>query len=249
MEHGNHLADEAASLHKWHNRDYKLSTMRRKFILTYKGTTIFDNIKKNIQKIWYEAEKNNWKDRQPIHTAYLHETVDPKSYPKFGEAYANLHCKFMTGTIWTNKLKKRLRMTQDDNCMYCSLKGSDTIEDAAHILGNCPQTVAIHDHIWADICNIGRHKGLDIATWTPWFHTSTHPYESYNMPLTLGDKGLTPLQFRTRVTASNKHMHKTNLHRIVDKIISFWRWAKRDQFIQRMRLNCQTPSVSLPPPQ
>lgn len=63
----------------------------------------------------------------------------------------------MTGTIWTNKLKKRLGMTENDTCEICPNK---PLEDAIHVLGDCADTRRRHNQIWQEILDIGIKGGL-----------------------------------------------------------------------------------------
>jgi len=81
----------------------------------------------------------------------------------------------------------------------------------------------------------GEKWTLNTESWTPWFTTSRFKYNTYNTPLMLGDKGLTPKLFRTRVVADNTHIIKPKLNSYINEIIKFWRWAKKDAFINRMR--------------
>ena len=141
----------------------------------------------------------------------------------------------MTGTIWTNKLKKRLKMTDNDHCEICTSVGSTILEDAEHVLGGCTDTRQRHDQIWQEILNMGKRWTLHTESWTPWFSTSLFKYNTYNTPLMLGNKGLTPKLFRTRVIADNTHINKPTLNSHVNEIIKFWRWAKKDAFINCMR--------------
>ena len=196
---------------------------------------IFDSIKKLLCTRWYDIMKLDWQKRQPVRTAYLHKGVDRHSVPKFGESFANLKCKMMTGTIWTNKLKKRLAMQENDACEVCASVGISVVEDAEHVLGNCLDTKLRHDKIWKEIKDIGHKHSLHTESWTPWFNTSTFKHNAHNFPLAIGDKGLTPSSLRTLITTDNAHIPKPKLNIITNEIIDFWRWAKKDAFINRMK--------------
>ena len=229
----NDRADLAANAHQWTNIPYPLQRCNRIYATLVHKQVTTQHPGKKWKEMQYERFKQDWKKRQPVRTLFTNSTVDKASLPKKQEHYANLTCKILTGTIWTAKLKKRLKMQETDICTLCNNDDESHIEDAEHALGKCKWTQQRNDEAWEEIIQLGKKYNMNTDTWMPWFHTSQHHSHSYDMPATLGDKGLTPTMFCTRIYNDNKHINKKILKKKIDKIIQFWRWATRTNYIKR----------------
>ena len=234
IEEMNDAADRAANSHEWNNVPYPLHLCHRKYITTINQVLVTQHPGKEWKQARYRHHIEDWKKRQPVRTAFLNTTVDPSSLPKKCEAFANLTCKILTGTIWTAKLKHRLKMVESPDCLSCLSQDIHVIDDSEHTLGLCPAARKLNDDGWREILNIGKQHNIDTQDWMPWFHTTIHHDKAYSMPSSLGDKGLTPTHFRARVYAENRHIPKTKLKGMVDKIIQYWRWAVRNNYVQRI---------------
>ena len=100
-------------------------------------------------------------------------------------------------------------MTDGNSCKNCLANDATIMEDSAHALGECPAAKDHNNHTWKEIVQLRQKYKLHTATWIPWFHTNLHTHNNYNMSRHLGDKGLTPKQFRSRVYLENTHIPKT----------------------------------------
>lgn len=230
IELGNEAADTAASLHPWNNIPIKLQNCQRKYIAIHHNRIIFDKLGKNWKETQYQKITDTWKLKQPVRTEFLHHNVDPLSLPTKSEKYANLTCKVLTGTVWTEKLKKRLKLTESDQCKVCG-----SLEDSRHALGTCADMLNRHDLAWKEILQIGTQNDLTTKEWTPWFSTTSFRHDTHNIPQHLGDKGLTPTSFRRRIMAADTHVQRPKKNLIINKIIRYWKWAQRTHFINRYR--------------
>lgn len=67
-----------------------------------------------MAEIQYSQYTEDWMNRQKQWSKVMNKLIDKQSLPNKKEKYANFTCKMVTGTIWTNKLKKRLKMQEDD---------------------------------------------------------------------------------------------------------------------------------------
>ena len=233
IENMNDLADKAANLHAWNNVPYSLLQCTRKYVTTIQDVVTLQHPGRSWRDLQYDKYIADWKRRQPIRTAFLHEKVDAESMPKKFEAYANLTCKILTGTMWTAKLKKRLRLTDTDECKLCATHGVSVIEDAAHTIGGCKSTQLLNDNVWKEIKLLGAKYKLHTENWMPWFSTTTHHSQAYAMPVHIGDKGLMPKEFSLRVYNENQHIPRRIIKIKLSKISRFWKWAVRTNYFRR----------------
>lgn len=192
IEAGNEAADKIAGETTWENTPIDLTKNQRKFIAAYKGELILDSVAKNLKEKRYTEAETSWKQRQPVRTRFLHNTVSTDSLPRRHEKFANLTCKILTGTIWTNKLKKRLKMQDSDICEICSEDGNEIVEGHEHVLGECPYTRTKYDQCWEEIKGIVIKNDMNPNIIGPWFSNNRYTHKEWNMDRSLGDKGCIP---------------------------------------------------------
>lgn len=129
-------------------------------------------------------------------------------FPRPHKKYANLTCKILTGTIWTNKLKKRLKLTDDNNCPFCKHNSVNVLEDSNHVMGTCPNTIQRRNEAFAEILKLADKYTLNTTLIRPWFDSSTFKINTFDTPYALGNKGLTPKLFRYRIHLNNPKINK-----------------------------------------
>jgi hypothetical protein len=162
---------------------------------------------------------NDWKKRQPIRTSFLDHTVEKQSIQKITKDHQNIWGKILMGTIWTNKLKKRLGMVEDDSCDHCKFALDIQVQESApHVLGDCIETMIKLDDLWDEVKNTLQQSGLEHSLITPWFNVSTERDFRWNFPVELGNKGLLPKQLRKRLKAENPHNSGNTINETIDSI-------------------------------
>lgn len=157
IEEMNDKADTAANTHLWTNIPYPLQLCNRQYVTIIHKQVVTQHPGKKWKEAQYKLFRQDWKKRQPVRTLFMNPTVDTASLPRKHEHYANLTCKILTGTIWTAKLKKRLKLQENDTCLLCATNTETHIEDAEHALGKCRWTQQRNDEVWEEIIQLGKN--------------------------------------------------------------------------------------------
>ncbi len=121
IKKGNEIVDRIAAETKYIPGILQQKDTNRKYdIINERKLELHDKYKERITAGDYTRISEDWKNRQKQWAKMMHTEVLVESLPQRKDSHANLTCKMMTGTIWTNKLKKRLKMTDDDTCPECN---------------------------------------------------------------------------------------------------------------------------------
>lgn len=157
----------------------------------------------------YSELKAKWHKDQPKYSKFDTPLADKSSRPSHKEVFANLLCKIMTGTIWTNKTKERQDMRDCDKCTLCMENNIEIIDSHEHVLGDCPKTLHDRDKLWNKIQKCWTENKAGNITFRPWFSTKTHHRQKYNLEKDLCNKGLIPPSIFKLLKKRNKSMNTT----------------------------------------
>lgn len=208
IEKGNKEADRLASMA--HIRES--ITSKPDYTLETGDKPITENTREHIRRMMNNSLTEDWRRRQKVWSAFFTHHADQCSLPKKKEPYSNLITKIMTGTIWTNKRKKRYNLTEDDRCKFCSDIMEERILDShQHVLGECILTRELNGQLWANLKQFWNKNKIRSENILPWFSTSDYDQYAWNLPEEMGNKGLIPCNLRQKIRRENKGLNVNSI--------------------------------------
>jgi hypothetical protein len=205
-----------------------------KFCLTIQNKNIFEQPQKAVYKHITQLQHDNWIKRQPKYSAFTHPAGHPIGRPHKNDPYANLTCRILTGTIWTNKLKKRCKLSDTDTCLICQTDSLTQIESHQHILGECPNTTAQRRQHWNELTAILHHHNLNSSSLYPWFTHPDYPVHGWDLPIDLCHKGLIPTQVIANINANNKGANTRTKTTAKKELAYKWREITRTIYLDHI---------------
>lgn len=231
---GNKWADKLAEEWEWDHVHRPAYQCVDKFSLKIAGETLHGRLIKAIKTRDYQLRNQEWHRKQKSYSAFDTDLAHKLSLPNKNDGFANLTCKIMTGTIWTNTLKKRLKMdVEDENCTECKKVGVTAPEDHRHVLGLCRTTRTAYDIAWEGIQRIWSLHGIRGAGVCPWFHTTREDAEVWGLSLELGSKGLVPRELFTTIHKNQPDVDKDTIKAITGLTIKYWKFCVRAVYSNR----------------
>lgn len=213
-EKGNKAADQMAGKVKWRDITLDVETKYDQFHIVIDERELDGNTRRKIRTLLYQQARTQWKTTQPKWSAFTNELAWSGSLPNKYDKYANLTCKIMTGTIWTNKRKfqRMKKADQDldeikDKCETCSeILGENITESHEHVLGECLRTIMQKEELWEEIKRLAHKLEINMEGLSPWFTCISHYPDLWDLPEWLGDKGLIPMQLIPRIKYINNNI-------------------------------------------
>ena len=168
----------------------------------------------------YGKVHERWLKTHKSWAAFVHPGVWEKSYPQKSDTYANLMCKLMTGSFWTNRRAQQWDEKADNTCEECTnIMGEPVKESHQHVLGECLRVIPQLDELWTELKGLFAELKVQSSAINPWFHCSEHYDGLYQLPAYLGDKGLLPKELPHYIRRENKGIDNEKVNKVMRGIL------------------------------
>jgi hypothetical protein len=192
-----------------------------------------DNMKIAIKERLYWKNINEWHQKQPSRSEFDRTKPEKMSRPAKKMTFANFWNKIYTGTIWCNKRKKMMKLSNTKKCLICKKREIDAVDSHKHALGGCQFTKEKGDNLWDKMKLKWKEIGADFITIKPWFSTKNNGSESYSINRKNCDRGLIPREIFKQIKKRNP---KVNIKILKKVTISMMKYHIIETFLERKKL-------------